>query len=990
MVESPLEIKNIHQARDTSAKAIQFQKDHQKDWVHGIPSTRSLITYTSLSSSERGSGNEAYLVPGLTFSDIGLTENTRHSSLDPTNDPDIQDPLDKTGGTLQSDDFESPFSGLLHVPSFSFTRPENVKPHTDVSQYIHQSHFEVGEVTYFFGGLQSDPLRALKNLGIPRSTDPSLISVHFPCDMPPYVNKEVLMSPFIVRNPCFFLFNPTRSTVHDYSKPCSDDFEPGHVCDMKGTQISDFQVFFCGGFKIDVEKVEFSKSVGRWIIEKSISTNDDAFILDVRKLSFTKISLITRLELKYSGRIGAAICSNFSTERPGHKASQFGSHPQSLTDSNYCTSGCNSTRFDSQQTASLSFPLSPFSLVSFAQPNVSHSYEEQKLDCQTSADSFSSRYSTTPQMSFDTKSFEESSHHKMSGESSFAGHTTSPVTHSDMIDDESDVLQKRDSGESSITSHKALNITDDTQLDSRHVRLDLKQEHKLPDALLSSSYRVPSMIAKSSRFFHRSLSKQSSKVNHQNVHRSSTHAKQHRIMAPLTTHDINSATKPESFKSPITAADKNDMDHIDSCRSSKHKSKHQHHMNGNGNLKGKKPARATDTLLLSDEHTDNSHKAKKDKFIIFNPEMQKNDQKPGISSICVYLFGGFFLEVKSDGRRGFTATNELLKLELILNDNQASDFHREALIDTIHPRNDTIPGPRGYFAHILTSANLSNEVCNIFGPERRTQLNYDQIDPSMPVNNSDAFSDSDGSIQTDELDLSCERDDSIHLIIHGGVDSDHQVFGDCFYFNFDKECWVSLDTYAFDYYEIPKKPFEDEDSEKLQLDAQVENPKLVEAELRCCHHKAMVYWEGDKEYVAFVGGFNNDFLRHYDRVPYESLKFDVSRLAKLLVSSVNPNLLRIPVLNLRSQVWKFKRYFYDLTELAKPGFMELLKHDCMRNSNLAINGGGILIIGKQLTICHGLVQFVPQKASDFETIQRLLENSSILMGGHFHLTFPGM
>lgn len=978
LTEKSLEMEQFRQAREMSAKATKFQEEHQKDWIHTVPRTRSLLTYTYLSHHEKKSAKEVYLVPEFTMSDIGTFESTRHSSLDTTNNPEFPD--SKEGiNMLQSDEFESSFSGLLHVPSFSFTRPDSVKSQINLSQYLLHTHFEVGEVTYFFGGLQSEPSRALKMLGIPRSTDPSRISVHFPCDMPPFVNKDMLMSPYILPNQSFFVFNPTRSTVHDYSSPSFEEFEPGHFCDMKGTQISEYQVFFCGGFKVNIDKVNFDKESGRWIVEKSISTNENGFILDVRKLSFTKISLISRLELEYCGRIGAALCSNFADVpgRPKDDIFECQTHSDYVGDFSF---GSNSHRNYARYIPSLTSTLSPVSPESPFPPFPSTSPDPHLFPAQSSSVSLSSKSSKMSAKTLDTKSIDDMGLPNRTKDTGITTSAASILKHGDKSLNESAL--SAESTETRDTKVKAHSVTHGDGRPS--FTLDPKYAPQV-ELAAPSSHKVPSMIAKSSRFFHRSLHKQTAGVGLSPVDSSySHHVKQHRSKSLLNNQaEIRATMQSPSLRSSNTVVESNQYEGAHSISATKSRDSAVVEQNAFSTTRKYQPSQT-----LGEDHAETQDQSEKHNVTIYDAETRKSDQKSGISSICVYLFGGFFLISHSDGHQSFKATNDLLKLELIISDKGTSDIHPEALIDTIHPQTDQVPGPRGYFAHVLTSGNFTDETCHVFGPECRSQTDSER--QRAPLNISDVLSNSDKSTQTEMLSQSNMNRDNMNLIIHGGVDENYNVYGDCFYFSFDKECWVSLDTYAFDYYEIPKKPYEDEDSSKLNLETQLENAKLVDAELRSCHHKAMVYWEGNKEYVAFVGGFTNDFLRHFDRVPYESEKFDVSRLGRLLVTSVNSNLLRIPVLNLRSQVWKFKRYFYDLTELARPGFIELLKNKCMQNSRLALSGGGILLVGKQLTFCHGLVQFVPEKFEDYESMQQVLSNSSILLGGHFHLTFPGM
>lgn len=107
------------------------------------------------------------------------------------------------------------------------------------------------------------------------------------------------------------------------------------------------------------------------------------------------------------------------------------------------------------------------------------------------------------------------------------------------------------------------------------------------------------------------------------------------------------------------------------------------------------------------------------------------------------------------------------------------------------------------------------------------------------------------------------------------------------------------------------------------------------------------------------------------------------------MSSTNSNLLRVPVLNLQSQTWKFSRFFYDLTGRVSPQAMDLLMGtDYLRNARICTYGGAFSIVEKQITICHGMVEFSPEKAKDYPKLAKGLGADSILLGGHCHLTFP--
>lgn len=314
----------------------------------------------------------------------------------------------------------------------------------------------------------------------------------------------------------------------------------------------------------------------------------------------------------------------------------------------------------------------------------------------------------------------------------------------------------------------------------------------------------------------------------------------------------------------------------------------------------------------------------------------------GVVSVSVYVYGGF---VPRDN--GFVATSDFLRLELIVEDPARCQLHHEALLFGVEVQGEA-PSPRGYFALLLIDTSAAS-------------------DPTLRFL------------------------DTKSLMVQGGVNEAYEVCPELHLFNFATCAWLRCQTFAHDYYGVRPPPGADGDVRQFSMEAQVELPQPVAAEFRACHHHALPLVEDGREYVVFIGGFYNDYLRHFDREPYVLDRFDVLRLTRLLLSPSNCNLLRVPVLNLRTKMWLFPRFFYNLSATVAPKAMAMLReNEALRDARFSFYGGAALIAGKQITICHGLVEFVPEKAEHFGALKRQLQTETIFLGAHCRLTFPSL
>lgn len=908
-MSSPLAQKQLDLTifKDTTQRDKEFVESHTEHWGHGMTDVYALMTYTPNLSLRSPLATkhlrEIHFKPRISFSRL-----ESYMSIPPEiyytgkYAQELENMSAEQAEPFRSDEHTLPFSGLLNIPAFSFCTGGAIVPKRKPALFCYHTHFEVGEITYMFGGLRCDPEFSLKVLGIPMDTKLSQISVHLPQDLPPYVNKDIFLSPLMVYNYSFITFNPTRGTVHEYPLASMQEQGPSQICDMNGTRITETQVFFCGGFHVKIDGVTYKPELDRWIIEKRIEMNTDGYILDTIKLTFTKIEIVAKLEMTFYGRVGATLCSSF-----------------------FC---CSSTCDD---TSSLNSALDsqPIKELSAAENNLLS--ESRQTPIPTKPTSLNS-----------------------------TNVATSPIT-------------------ITLTSAK----TSDNISVSRSTTNSSTKTQGRPTIITSpaSLTKKSSLLSKSSRLFHRNLTKQSNSSNQSSVYSSySNQVKQHRSQnLPVCQSDSRPASPqyPLKLNGPKLGIDTN-IDLKDSELKRTYGS-------------------PTMTLQSLSEVPNSDLRARVSSPAPSAASDGESTSIPGDSSktelvsVCVYMFGGFHLaDDEITGIKHFVASNRLLKIELLLDDASQCRFHKEALMVRVPPKGDLVPLPRGYFAYFMADKECSFESCELFPLGMQDTSDSE----SLKLMESSFEAASLGQRSYAPHGKCCNGDfqlDSKTLIIQGGVDDQLQVFGDFYSYSFSTGLWQKMSTYAFDYYNIPKAPHTDEHVEDLAYESQVANAEPKEAELRCCHHKAMTFNEDGKAHVIFCGGFGNDFLRHFDKTPYSSDLLDVLRLARLMLYTTNSNLLRLPVLSLSTQTWKFSRYFYDLREVMTSRAGEILTRESfMRNSRLTFVGGAFLIVGKQLTFCHGMAVFVPELTEEFEKMRREHGSCWFLLGGHFHLTFPGM
>lgn len=420
---------------------------------------------------------------------------------------------------------------------------------------------------------------------------------------------------------------------------------------------------------------------------------------------------------------------------------------------------------------------------------------------------------------------------------------------------------------------------------------------------------------------------------------------------------------------------------------------------------------------------------------IKNAYDESESEKPyDFETISVFIFGGFVsddLDLKYVSK--FLATDDLFKVLLTVKRlyDDFVDFKDLAILyemgkhaeegNFVH--GDLWPSPRGYFASAIINVNSTIEDnCQINLYRSRSGQSdtavYDYGDegekftlkPGRSLSSSSSSSSvsslgglesSSGSQKKTQTPTSSKKvlkaSESYFkgkaLLIQGGCNEEYETFSDFYLYVFETGKWQTMSTYAYNYFDYPLQPHEDEDISKLTQENAKAESELVEAELRSCHHHALYYQNEGRDYLFFLGGLNNDYLRKFDDKdkPYESDKFDVLRLSRFQFASKNYFVSRIMVLNLQTQTWRFLRYYYNINHVMNEKFMaKILQNPSWINARICNLGGSFTIVGKTITIGHGLMIPVPEKKEDFEKLKDSYPTSNLLWGGYFSWTFPGL
>ncbi|ODV80608.1 uncharacterized protein CANTADRAFT_33138, partial [Suhomyces tanzawaensis NRRL Y-17324] len=930
------------------ANEAEFLRNNHTHWQHGVTTPYTTFKYykvNNISTKTRLNklNDKGLYTPKLVVDRVDHSAFTPHLARQGASTPPLTHKvLDKN--VCRTDTGDSIFSGHFAIPRVSINIPsyndtDEFGPDFLVPQMCYQNHFDADDLTYTFGGLCVSGSSTFEHLGLPSSVSLDKISIHFPCELPPFVSREILTNPFMSQNRNFYLFNPKRASL-TYLDTLDPSNSPGHINSLISTEISDRHIFFYGGFMIKDESVTYNADIDRWIIKKKLILNKDGYILDRLSFKFIKVDLKEKVgAFKHEGRLGSAIVSNVyrKHEKPGKNPTKA-LLPLIFTES----------------TSSYSNSTSPY-----MKPNQSPKHKPSSKVYGSSLKSVSTSSSSN---SADVSSIGVSESSGSLNNSPIAGSKTSKLS---ILSKSSRIFHR---------SHHQRQLSNGTPKSPQAQPHTLKntyskqvKQHRSNSQHSSNDSRPVSPIQLLQKSKQEGVNRLDSLHKQETVHKLDMDLQQvlysppeSRSTTPVSFEKIHSY-KPPSFEATKQKYQETKINEIDSDSTS------------------------------ADEEQNRKH-------ILFHESILKT----GINGVTVFIFGGFRPVESENGVLKFVASDELLKIDLACTDDGKSiHFHAEGLMFDISEScrsmanvPDAWPSPRGYFAHSLINYSEKHEHCNndIFQDSDIESIASRRAASPLSSSSSASFR---TISSAQENKLAIQGPDQYFkgkaLLVQGGCNEEGESFSGFHLFLFDTGQWKTLTTYCYDYYEYPIKPYEDDDNSRFFKGGEVDDPKLIEAELRSCHHTALYYRNEGRDYLFFMGGFRNDFLRHFDKTPYVSEKFDVTRLSRFAFVSDNTNTARIPVLNLQTQTWRFLRYYNDVDHIVTDKYIDRVNYNPLwLNARIANYGGSISLNGKSITICHGLSIPCPAKKEDYEKMRKEIPLRLFLWGAHVHFTFPDL
>lgn len=1012
----------------------EFLAKSTKGWIHGVKVPYSVFKYDLLenTSSNRILSKDYdydYFTPLLVLDEVdhkafGSTNSDSKRSLTVKSIylrlPD--DEAEAEGDILRKDDIRSPFSAYYSIPRTSLNIPNcykddkvQVKMMKDIPKLCYQNHFDFEEITYTFGGIYVSLNTNFRSLGLPRNVDLDKVSVHFPVDLPPFVNKEILTNPFMNQNQHFFAFNPARGTITYLDTINLKDF-PCHLNSLVSTQISQRHVFFYGGFELKTESVYYNPEIDRWIIKKKLKLNEDGYILDVITLKFSKVELKVKLKdpsKTHIGKLGCGITANiFDVNDVNKDLPARIPLPPIFTDN-------RKDKLAYAPSPSLRPVSSPKSGSQHVKLTDTYSVSSSITANQTNA---SINTSTTNNLKKDEPETPASPYTSVLGTFPFLKQMTNQSTLNSVTQ-----LSIESSNSKSYSSGSNLKTTLTNNLANTSSG---SSTNSLPAS--STTSRMSKVFSKSTKYLHRHTSQRNEpKSSHPLKNTYSKQVKENRSI----TSNANNGTSNGSGSRPVSPiqkpkaeqpvplkVDTKNADFVPLVRSTPSP---DHFRNFTPQPEAaiqvgiKKPFSAPtgkpdlgcDLVICDlmkqpsrdDESIDSFERDIKNEGMFYDSLL-----KSGLNGVSIFIFGGFYSETDETGYQKFVACNELLKIDLAIEDtDKGMSFNREALVFNIGlekecpmDNSEEWPSPRGFFAFSLIDHKRNQDLeCewNLHDSEEFYPSKLKR--PTSPLSASSHCSASfhTGHSISNETSKSASKGSTENFfsgkafVVQGGCNDDFDFFSDFYIFKFDECRWEKLSTYLYDYFNVPLEAGGDDDGASYSKENELDEPALIEAELRACHHTALYYRNEERDYLFFMGGFRNDYLRYFDEKPYETNNFEVTRFTMFPFATNNSNLLRIPVLNLQTQTWKFIRYYYDVNSLLSDNYVQKVSHNpSWVNARISNYAGSISLNGKNITICHGMAMPCPEKKKDKDIIELDIPTDLLLWGAHVHFVFPSL
>lgn len=1005
---------------DTAFKSARLSKH----WVHGFALPLTVLKYQPIAETKKFkmyrnlAGEVESFDPRIVVEEV---ENVHHRNFVQRDARKLAVPRQRHGeppaahdvplaDLLGRNERAAGFAGFYTVPKTTLRKPKllqiagggaaSLLSTAEMPQLAYQTFHNNGSLNYIFGGLMTDRFVDFKHLHIPSDIDPQKLSIHFPCDLPPHVDKNILTSPYMIHNPHFFLVHPDTNSVTYLDNLLRQDYP--RLCSMTSCKVLKRQIFFYGGFEIKVVSSEYAAECDRWVVEKRLVLNTShAYILDTFNLTFTKISLELNDGTIIRGRIGNAIAASSHDEwkdllhtNPDLEEAYFGKLPLfSDAASNRSSASLN------KATPAAAPPIA-------SPPHPRRAASPKPHDARDTIDAVAERlhYESEPATPV----------------------LATPLTL--LKSPKADVPRLlRSSTVSGGTSHMS-----------------------------STKHAMGSVLSKSSKMFHMHLRTSSSQLSASSSTPTSTAPSLSSPLSGTATHRDALGSLPKSGSPQFFSTTVGPSPTPYQLSNTYSKQVKQHRSNSNQSSGGSRPTlpvaqpmakplvsrlnpeALSSSFLLKEEaperaptpretyhdlninkNVDTSHTwtlAKPSAEVTFDGDRKLQE----FDSVSIYIFGGFvLLQPERVYTLEFKASDDLFKVVLtfLALYQDYVDFDDVAIVyemgkhaeDSNYVEGDLWPSPRGFFASSLIDVHTTLEDnCHINVYPSEAVVDDDEDAASHSLGSTASFTSvaHEQFARTRRLALSSTRKlkaltalnvillDSFFfgkaLLIQGGCNEHHEVFSDFFLYVFSSGKWQTMSTYLYNYFQAPHQPWQDEDIASLGRDHVCADALLIEAELRLCHHHALYYKNEERDYLFFVGGLNNDYLRLFDPTPYCSDKFDVLRVLRFQFASKNYFVSRIMILNLQTQTWRFLRYYYDINHVLSDSFVDqVVANPAWVNARICNVGGSFTLNGKSLTIGHGLMVPVPESKEDLQRFQHQYA-PGLLWGGHFRWTFPGL
>lgn len=779
---------------------------------------------------------------------------------------------------------------------------------------------------YTFGGVCTGKGNDFSHLGLPLNVDPQRVSVYFPCELPPFVQKDVLVNPYFEGNQLMFILNSLGTTV-SIVKPKKMS-KPYRLLQASSCKISTTHVLIYGGYELCVKSVQYIGEIDRWVIEKDLIMNKDVYLFDSRKLKFSQMRINLSSESVQLGCIGGCILSDYSDVN-NFSVEQADDSSLNLV-------------FGQDET-----PMSEN--VSLYKRFLNQVSKENEVASNTQTERESHSASTTT----------ESTSRNMS-------------------------LGKDVSEQSSSTLAK-LGIP--SSMPIAHVK----------------NYSNLSPSIPFGRIFGRNNQRRSNNLNKSTNSNSSTaqgyntsgESKSMSSSRPVSSSlGARSGLNGSSIHPPQSPSDSlaSQNSYIKSNSGQK-----SGLISEDRKVSGQESYFENTENLSRENYFERGTKVFDGKKIQHQAELRNNrvqGDSDGSTTITVFVFGGFICREYEKYKR-FIASSDLIEIKISYENAPYSAKFREIADVRFIGSDETImkgesfspmwPTARGFCALALID-NTTNENClwNVASPsDSEYNSDTDKVHSYLSSTSSASSASSQRKVRNY---LGSQNYNSLSLrgkamMVHGGCNEKYETFSDLYLFFFDTGRWQLLSTYIYDFGNAENTSVADEDPQNGEQSVSY-GPGLLDAELRCCHHQAIYFKNDDRDYIIFLPGFSNEFLKHFDKEPYTSDKCDVSEFIDYDLGKTSGSLQRIPVLQVQTQTWKFLKYSAS-TKCASTikNFM-----DREAETKLFASAGAINLYGKRITFCHGIISYLPKNKT--KTENGFPKSKYILLGAVSQIIFP--